>query len=221
MDALRKDLNQEKKSTKEKGKEGFRLGQKCDNLLENVKKLKDDLADLKGENKKLLKENRKNDKSKKNLDASIEPLGNISQSSSIIPIQTMTSTPQPISYFKSSFLNNNSNSSPSVSNITPLTTKPDSLHPESFLKPTLSCLKLPNSKSPTTLSPSSTFVMPAALLPPTPGRENTTPSSCSPRTPPGTPAAFTALSATARKLPPAYQQMILGVDEILKSKFPG
>ena len=85
MDALRKDLNQEKKSTKEKGKEGFRLGQKCDNLLDNVKKLKGDLADLIGENKKLMKENRKNDKSKKNLTSSTEPLSDPSQTSIIIP----------------------------------------------------------------------------------------------------------------------------------------
>ena len=220
INALRTDFNQEKKTMKEKEKECFRLDQKCDNLLDNIKKLKNDMADLKGENKKLLKENRRNDKSKKNLTASTEPLCDFSPSSSIIPIQTISSTPQPISYFKSSFLDNNSNSSPSLCNIKTLTMKPDSPQPEIISKLTLSCLKPSNSKSPSTPS-SLSLSSNAALLAPTSEREKTTPSSSSPRTPPGTPPALSALSATARKLPPAYQQMIAGVDEILKLKFPG
>ena len=171
MDALRRDLNQEKKMMKEKEKEVLRLGQKCDNLLDNAKKLKCDIA----ENKKLLKENRKSDKSKKKVIATTEPVGDLSQSSNIFSIQTISTTPQPITYFKGSFLDNNSNCSSPVSNITPL------------LTPQPSCLNT---------------------------EEKTTPSSCSPRTPPGTPPAFKVLSSTARKLPPAYQQMIAGVEKI-------
>ena len=132
--------------------------------------------------------------------ASTEPLGDLSQSSNIFSIHAISTTPQPITYFKGSFLDNNSNCSSPVSNITPLFT------------PQPACLNSKSSSTPCSFS-TSTVAMPA--------EEKTTPSSCSPRTAPGTPPAFTALSSTARKLPPAYQQMIAGVDEIIKSKFPG
>ena len=76
IDTLRKELTKEKKLSKEKEKEVLRLGQQCDNLGENIKNLKHDMADLKSENKKLLKKDSKCDKGKKNQNISKESSGN-------------------------------------------------------------------------------------------------------------------------------------------------
>ena len=67
MEALKRDLNLNSKSLKEKNKEIYRLDQKSENLSDTLKKLKSELSSLKVENSKL--KNQKPVKSKKSCSA--------------------------------------------------------------------------------------------------------------------------------------------------------
>ena len=131
MGNIKQDLRQEQKATKERGKEIYRLKQRCDNLEKNVRKLKCDISDLKLENNKFVKKDKKSEKVRNFHNASTQSDQVAIQIISTIPStitstisspKTSSSTSQSLPVTISTSLDENSNSPPLELSVTPSVT---------------------------------------------------------------------------------------------------
>ena len=90
---LQKEIKLANKALKEKEKEEYRLGQKNENLAENIQKFKSEISTLKSENKKLLKKNSSRSSKSVNMSTNTSP---VTQSKSTCQTQTKNSAFTPL-----------------------------------------------------------------------------------------------------------------------------